>query len=139
MTGSEIIERAKQAQQRRVGIRVKVRVPSELWHNVRMCADACKSSAEEYTCAACRHYAAGRLRVPNSENIQLGTREESETVWIRAPKGFDTSAESLRPALAAAVAYTLPKIRFPPNSPIEGLDYLIEGKPYTRITPRGIA
>jgi len=139
MTGPEIIARAKNAQQRRVGIRIKARVPSDLWYNVRRCADACNSSAEEYVCAACRHYAAGRLRVPIAENTQMGTREDSETVWIRVPKGFDTSAESLRPALAAAVAYTLPKIRLPPNTPIEGRDYLLEGKAYTKITSRGIA
>lgn len=139
MTGSEIIERAKLAQQRRTGIRVKVRVPSELWHDVRRCADACKTSAEEYVCAACRHAVSGRLCVPILENTQLGTREESETVWVRVPKGFDTAAESLRPVLAAAVAYTLPKIRFAPSAPTEGRDYLIEGKEYTIITSRGIA
>ena len=139
MTGAEIIAHAKQAQKRRAGVRVKVRVPSELWHNVRRCADDCKCSAEEYVYSACFGYVSGRLRVPININTQMGTREESETVWIRVPEGFDTSAESLRPVLGAAVVFTLTRISLPPIIPIEGLDYLIDGKTYTRITPRGIA
>lgn len=139
MTGSEIFARARKAQLERAGVRSKVRVPSELWHRVRLCADACHASAEDYVCAACRRAADGRLRVPPRENTQKGTREDSETVWIRTPAGFDTAAENLRPILLAAVEHTEARVKPQPCILVEGVDYLVEGRNYSRVTARGIA
>ena len=117
---------------KRAGIRVKARVPSELWQRVRACVEACHVSAEDYVCSVCRGFSTGTLCVPIGENLPKGTRGESETVWVRVPADFDRSAENLRRALLAGVAYTESKIPAPRPRLVEGVHYLVEGKTYTR-------
>lgn len=140
MTGYEIIANARKAQAQRKGERVKVRIPLSLCNNVRQCAAYVNCSVEDYVCSACRHSVSGRLSVPIVVNMQLGTRKDSETVNIRVPKGFDTSANNLRSVLLAATAFTMKVMSYdkPSNKPVEGRDYILEGRNYTRITQRGI-
>ena len=130
MTGPEIFERAKRAQAERTGIRAKVRVPSELWYKVRQCASACAVPTEEYVLSVCRAVSSGKINVPIIHTEQIGTRGESETVWVRVPAGFDISAASLRSTLLAGVEYTAERIKPAPEMPVEGVDYLLDGKNY---------
>lgn len=138
MTAAEIIERARKAQDERAGRRLKVRVPTALWLRVRACADVCGVSVEEYVCGACRGVQAGRIRVANAENLEVGTREASAVVWVRVPHEFDSGAESLRPALAAAVERTLAKVGPLESRPVEGVDFYIEGRTYKTMNIGGL-
>lgn len=108
------------------GIRIKARVPAQLWDDVRSCADAAQCTAEDWTFAVCRDYAAGKFGVPKSENSEKGTRENSVTPWLRVPEGFDTSAENLRAALRAGVEYVKPRLTPAPRVVFRG--FVIEGR-----------
>ena len=138
MTAAEIIERARKAEAERDGRRLKVRVPTALWRRVRACADVCGVSVEEYACGACRGVQAGRIRVASAENSEMGTREASVVVWIRVPHEFDAGAESLRPALAAAVERTLAKVGPLEARPVEGVDFYVEGRTYKTMNIGGL-
>lgn len=138
MTGAEIIERAKQAQEKRKGIRVKVRVPSSIWHRVKMAADAAGISNEEWVCSVCRSAMNGKLDVPSILKKQMGTFSETETVWIRTPEGFDTSAHNLRCVLTTGCNNAELYVDLAAFKLVEGRDYLIAGKNYSGITPEGV-
>ena len=129
--GEALIQAAKAAQRERVGLRIKARVPSPLWSDVKRCANACGWSAEEWVCAICRMYAKGRLGVPTVDYSGMGTREESEPVWVRVPIGFKSDSDNLRKALAAGVEWYVPKIPKPVTNLVEGKDYFIEGRSYS--------
>ena len=107
MTGAEIIKRAEAAQKARDGVRVKVRVPRGLWDQVKACAAICKISTEEYVCSVCRAVSLGWLITSPDSDRLVGTREDSATVWVRVPTGFDTCATNLRAALSAGVSRTM--------------------------------
>lgn len=144
MTGTEIIERARRAQRQRHGIRVKVRIPTAIWHRVREAASVCKTSNEEYVNLICRAVESERIRVTLLNKLEIGTfsEPETETVWIRCPVGFDTSALHLRSVLIAGCYITeasAKKMQVDTDTPtpIEGVDYLLEGKSYPHVAMKG--
>ena len=139
MTSTEIMDRAKKYQIERAGVRVKIRIPSELWEQVQQCANTCGQSAEDYVECVCHAVKVGRFSVPNGVFNEIGTRDNSITVWVRVPEGFDTSAPVLRPILKTAVARTIAAMPpMPERVPVEGVDYLVEGRNYTRLTAQGV-
>lgn len=139
MTGSEIMERAIKYQKERQGVRVKIRIPSALWEQIQMCANQCGQSPEDYVECVCHAVKVGKLCVPNGVFCEVGTREASATVWVRVPHGFDTSAGNIRPILKTAVARTIAAMPpMPERLPVEGVDYLVEGRIYTRLTAKGV-
>lgn len=135
-----LIARIRDAQKELDGERVKVRLPSSLLDRLRRCAYAFEVGLSEFVNSSCRAYASGKFpRVPTDEKTQVGTREESETVWVRLPAGFDASARNLRAALSSAVSWYEPRIK--PRSavrlPVEGVDYILLNRRYTRIDAEG--
>lgn len=132
MRGEEIVRRARELAREREGARAKVRLPSKLWARVRRCAAAVPVPADEWVCSAVRAWIAGKYDgVTYGENDVLGTRDGSETPWVRVPRGFDVRDGDLRRALAAACAWHEPRIREPRPQPgtetwVAGRDYLVE-------------
>ena len=123
----EMIRRAREAQEQKEGVRMKARLPDRMWGRVKRCADAACMAAEEWVCLACRAWLAGRFDgVAYDSKELLGTREGSRAQWVRVPHWFDM--ESLRPALAAGVAWHEPRIR--PVTPQKGCERWVEGKDY---------
>lgn len=132
--------RLRDVQKELDGERVKVRLPSPLLDRLRRCAYAFDVGLSEFVNCSCRAFASGKFpRVPTDEKTQVGTRDESETVWVRLPAGFDASARNLRSALSAAVAWYEPRIqsRPPVRMPVEGVDYILLNRRYTRIDSAG--
>lgn len=126
-----MVRRAREAQDKKAGVRFKARVPDALWARVRKCADGAAMAAEEWVCLACRAFMAGRFDgVAIDEKTLLGTREASAAQWVRAPEGMER--ERLREALLRAAAWHEPRLpRYTPQAGTEnwvaGRDYLLEG------------
>lgn len=93
-------------------VRIKARVPSILWDDVRECAYLAGCSLEDWTHDVCRDFARGKFGVTNLVNTEKGTRAESVTPWIKIPMGFDTAL--IRVALRSGVTYIRPKLFKPP-------------------------
>lgn len=132
--------RLRDVQKELDGERVKVRLPSPLLYRLRRCAAAFEVGLSEFVNSSCRAFSLGKFpRVPNDEKAQVGTREESETVWVRLPAGFDSSARNLRAALDAAASWYEPRIKPRPavRLPVEGVDYILLNRRYTRIDASG--
>ena len=133
MRGEEIVRRARELERERDGVRAKVRLPSALWARVRRCAAAVPVPVEEWVCSAVRAWERGKFDgVTYDEKDVLGTREGSETPWVRVPAGWRDAGGDLRRALAAAAAWHEPRLREPRPQKgterwVEGRDYLVEG------------
>lgn len=133
MTESEkMVKRALEVARRRLGVRMKARVPSALWAGVGRCAAAVGDPVEEWVCKACRAWLQGVFDgVSYDDKTLLGTRAGSLSVWVRIPQGM--VAAELRSALAAAVAWNEPRMRRSTQQPgtegwVAGCDYvLVEG------------
>ena len=92
------------------GLRIKVRVPVDLWNEVKHCAEAVACPVEDWTYAICRDYSQRKFDVPKYALAEIGTREKSVTVWVQTPMGFSLECHNLRRALRAGVEYVKPKL-----------------------------
>lgn len=92
------------------GLRVKVRVPTSLWEEVKHCAAVVGCPIEDWTYAICRDYAQRKFSVPDNALHEIGTREKSVTVWVQTPMEFNLECQNLRKALRAGVEYVKPKL-----------------------------
>lgn len=92
-------------------VRIKARVPTALWNEVRTFADAAGCSIEEWTHHVCRDYARGKFGVTKSTESEKGTRAKSVTAYVRVPENFDM--KTLRIALRAGVEYMRPRLYIP--------------------------
>lgn len=122
------------------GERIKVRLPYEILYRTKCCAEAFGINFSEFVNSSCRSVRAGKIpRVPSCVLTQKGTREGSETVWVRVPRGYDVTARNLRETLLSACAFYEPHIQKLADvfRPEEGVDYLIGGKNYTKIIEGG--
>lgn len=132
--------RLKAAEDDLKGERIKVRLPYELLYRVKCCSEAFGVNFSEFVNSSCRCMRSGKIpRVPSDVLTQKGTREGSETVWVRVPRDYDTTARNLRETLLSACEFYEPYIRKLTNvlHPEEGVDYLIGGKNYTKIVKGG--
>lgn len=127
------VARLKRAQEELAGVRIKARIPLELIDRVRNVAGMIEADVSEFVCAACRCYSRGQFRVPFADFNIVGTREASKPIWIRVPNGFDASAKNLRTAIVAALAHYEPLAARRSQYPVEGRDYILPGRNYTRI------
>lgn len=103
-TGAEIIALAMAAQKAKEGVRMPVRFPPALIARVRECAADVDEPIGDWVNIACRQWQAGKFAgVVRAENTDLATRETSEVITVKAPKGM-TGAE-VKAAVSACCAY----------------------------------
>lgn len=135
------MQRLLNAERELEGIRIKVRLPNFMIDRMNRVANLFDIDISEFVCSACRGVY-GVLGVPTCENDLVGTRDASESIWVRVPRGFDRSAPSLRAAIWTAIAYYEERINKIERSsasprPREGVDYILPGRNYTRINRNG--
>lgn len=129
MRGEKIVSMAQERALEKAVVRIKVRLPSKLWARVRRCAEAVPVPVEEWVCAAVRKWTAGKFDgVTYREEDVLGTRDGSETPWVRVPKDWVAGGADLRRALAESVAWHEPRIR--ETRPQKGTETWVEGRDY---------
>lgn len=103
-TAVDMIAAAMAAQKAKEGVRMPVRFPPSLIARVRECAADIGETVGDWVNIACRQWRAGKLSgVVNAENSELATRETSEVITVKVPKGM-TGAE-VKAAVAACCAY----------------------------------
>lgn len=103
-TAREMIARAIAAQRRRAGVRVKVRLPDTLAARARACAADVDMPLGDWVNSACRQWRKGVFdSVADAKQIELATRNESEAITVRAPKGM--SAADIKTAIGRGCAW----------------------------------
>lgn len=103
-TAADMIARALAAQKAKEGARMPVRFPSGLIARARECASDVDEPIGDWVNIACRQWQAGKFTgVVNAENAELATRETSEVITVKAPKGM-TGAE-VKAAVSACCTY----------------------------------
>ena len=103
-TAADMIARAIALQKAKDGVRMPVRFPPALIARVRECAAEVCEPIGDWVNMACRQWQAGKLAcVVNAENTELATRETSEVITVKAPKGM-TGAE-IKAAVSACCQY----------------------------------
>ena len=128
MRSETLFAGAVEAQRRKRGVRVKVRVPTLLWADATACADSIGWPVEEWVCGVVRQHLAGKFDgVDYPREWLLGTRDGSVCAWVRVPEGFDHRGEALRVAVACAVARYMPRVPAFAPSLVEGRDYVVAG------------
>jgi hypothetical protein len=127
MTAADLAEIRRRSDRIRLGVRVKVRMPRELWRGVEACALSIDFGVEEWCCGVVRQDLRGKFQaVPFGDETQKGTRAESVTVWARVPEGYEYRGGALRGALQRAVAHYLPHVPGPFDAGLEeGRDYIV--------------
>lgn len=138
MTSADIIIRAHAAATAAAGIRVKVRLPSDLHRRAQAASADCRDDLAEWANKACRIHQKSGVRSQESEPIapiappQL-TRCSSTPVWLRAPAGMP--ADQIRAALTAACERSEATRRPPPTDnllppgALPGVHYILETNP----------
>ena len=76
------------------GLRIKARVPAELWGDVKAAAAWAGCSVEDWTFAVCRDFDKGKFGVPSGFNVELGTRAGSVTPWVRVQEISEEDARA---------------------------------------------
>lgn len=127
MTRSEqMIREALRRSEARTGLKIKVRMSTQLKARATRCAQAVHEDLMDWVDRACRNMKTGKYDcVAWEPETQEATRDGSEAVWVRAPKGLNPA--QVRLATACAVVYA--ERRNPPafECPlVEGRDYLVE-------------
>jgi len=103
-TAADMIAQAMAAQKAKEGVRTPVRFPPALIARVRECAADVDEPIGDWVNIACRQWQAGKFTgVANAENIELATRETSEVITVKTPKGM-TGAE-VKAAVSACCTY----------------------------------
>jgi hypothetical protein len=127
MTKAEaMIADARQRALEREGARFKVRMSAELKKKAQACAESAGMELGEWVNAACLKMKSGAFNgVAWRPDTQEATRNGSEAVWVRAPRGLN--AAQIRLAAACGVAVCEPLIREAFScGMVEGIDYLVE-------------
>ena len=129
MCAESLIAGARARAMEREGVRFKLRMSSDLKKKVAACAVACGAEFGEWVNLACLKMKRGLFDgVAWMPETLEATREGSEVVWVRAPKGLN--APQIRLAAACSVSVYYPKISAT-HEPfrcdlVEGKDYLVE-------------
>ena len=104
ITAADLIARARRKQADRAGVRVMVRLPTDMLARATACAKEIDEPVGDWVNKACRQHRAGVFDgVAFDDKKQLATREASTPTHVRAPRGM--SAEQIKEAVARAVAF----------------------------------
>lgn len=122
----ELIAEALRRAAERDGMRMKVRMSRDLKRRAAACARVIGEDLDRWVFLACQAMKRGEFNgVAWEEETQKVTRDGSEPVWVRAPKGLNAPQVRLAIACAVRVSEERGQREFETDL-VEGRDYLLE-------------